>query len=228
MIRYLNLPQIKAYLNASNSPQRDWVECSSIVMTTLRSDRSPPSINLLPSLLEKVQITLFNGDKDLICNYLGLEYMVGNLTWNNHTGFTDPETFDWYVNGNISGEYKIQDNLTLIKVFGASHMVPVDVPEAALDLIFGELNLDRIGYMNLTSKPKVLKTDAPFVITDIGYQSLFIGLIITCGMVLLGYLLLTCYKRRRKFNRDEEIQWHELANIDDDEDLFSSPGDLFD
>jgi len=51
-------------------------------------DKSPPSVRLLPGLLEKIPIMLFSGDQDLVCNYLGAERMIEALEWNGATGFT--------------------------------------------------------------------------------------------------------------------------------------------
>lgn len=42
---------------------------------------------LLPSLLEKMPILLYNGDKDLMCAGVGIEAMIEDLEWNGATGF---------------------------------------------------------------------------------------------------------------------------------------------
>lgn len=45
------------------------------------------SVTLLPGLLEKIPILLFAGDKDFICNHLGIERLIEALEWNGSMGF---------------------------------------------------------------------------------------------------------------------------------------------
>lgn len=42
---------------------------------------------LILSYFRAMRRYLFSGDKDLICNYLGTEYLIGNMTWNGAQGF---------------------------------------------------------------------------------------------------------------------------------------------
>jgi hypothetical protein len=44
------------------------------------------SFNVLPGVLEKIPVLIFAGDQDLICNYVGLEAMIKDLTWNGAKG----------------------------------------------------------------------------------------------------------------------------------------------
>lgn len=48
--------------------------------------KSRPSVGLLSSLLEKVPILLYVGDRDLMCAYTGLETMISKLEWNGGVG----------------------------------------------------------------------------------------------------------------------------------------------
>jgi len=65
-----------------------WVECDSAVSSQLRLQTSFASVKYLPGILEKgVPILMFAGADDLICNYKGLERMIGNLEWAGDKGF---------------------------------------------------------------------------------------------------------------------------------------------
>ena len=44
------------------------------------------SIAVFPRVLSKIQVLIFVGDQDLICNYIGMENMIKGLTWNGQTG----------------------------------------------------------------------------------------------------------------------------------------------
>ena len=84
---YLQRDDIRKVFHASGSSE-SWSECRQAVWDNLHMDKSPPSVRLLPGLLEKIPIMLFNGDQDLVCNYLGAERMIEALEWNGATGFT--------------------------------------------------------------------------------------------------------------------------------------------
>ena len=47
---------------------------------------------------------------------------------------------DWHVDGKVAGELNSYDKLTFLQVEGASHMVPKDQPESALDMLKRFLN----------------------------------------------------------------------------------------
>jgi carboxypeptidase D len=43
-------------------------------------------VTVLPKVLEKIPVLIYAGDQDLICNYVGLEAMIKELSWNGATG----------------------------------------------------------------------------------------------------------------------------------------------
>lgn len=140
--KYLNTDQVRAALHVSpNSLQTNatppaWKECENKVSKNFNGQTSAPSVVLLPSLLQKVKVLLFNGDKDFLCNYIGTEYMIGNLSWNGAQGFdADTKTYRWLVNGSVAGQLKTSRNLTYLRVFNSSHMVPYDWPAASLSML---------------------------------------------------------------------------------------------
>jgi carboxypeptidase D len=50
---------------------------------------TPASINLLPGILESgVEVMLFAGDEDLICNYVGIERTIARMKWSGDQGLT--------------------------------------------------------------------------------------------------------------------------------------------
>lgn len=72
-------------LHATGKPE-NWVECQSQVGKEIRSHSSPSSITLLPSVIEQIPVLLFVGDKDYICNYIGIEKMIDAMTWSGEKG----------------------------------------------------------------------------------------------------------------------------------------------
>ena len=84
---YLQRDDVRAAFHATGSSE-SWTECRKDVSTNLDMHKSPPSVYLLPGLLEKIPIMLFHGDQDFVCNYLGVERMIEALEWNGETGFS--------------------------------------------------------------------------------------------------------------------------------------------
>ncbi|KAG0050764.1 Cell death protease [Gryganskiella cystojenkinii] len=138
---YLNREDVKKALNAVRAPD-PWRECSGRVSTALRFDDSVPAISLLPGLLEKTRILLFSGQQDLICNHIGTEYMISNMTWSGAQGFGNAPTVNWTVEDTPAGEWVQDRNLTYVLVYNSSHMVPYDVPLVALDMMNRFMGLD--------------------------------------------------------------------------------------
>ncbi|ORZ03599.1 Alpha/Beta hydrolase protein [Syncephalastrum racemosum] len=113
-----------------------WTECAGAVGSKLDRDSGSPSFDLLPGLLKEIPVLLFSGDKDLICNYLGTEYLIGNMTWNGAQGFgASTKKESWYIDDVEVGSYQEARNLTFVMISEGSHMVPYDKPAETRDMI---------------------------------------------------------------------------------------------
>ena len=65
-----------------------WVECDGKVGAELSMRDSPAAVAFLPDILERgVQVLLFAGAEDLICNYKGIERTIEHLQWGGGVGF---------------------------------------------------------------------------------------------------------------------------------------------
>ncbi|KAI9478008.1 MAG: pheromone-processing carboxypeptidase KEX1 [Benjaminiella poitrasii] len=133
--KYLRLKEVKAAIHAEKQIL-GWKECTSLVSTELHDDQSKPSYYLLPGILKEIPILLFSGEYDLICNYIGTEYLIGNMTWNGSRGFSKTTVReDWKIDNKIAGYYTQERNLTYVLIKDGSHMVPYDRPIETLDII---------------------------------------------------------------------------------------------
>ncbi|KAJ3102256.1 Cell death protease [Phlyctochytrium planicorne] len=92
---------------------------------------------LIPQAFQVNQVV---GDKDLICNVVGINWMVGNLTWNGAQGMQGAPILDWRVNGTPAGTYQTARNLTNVIMFNTSHMAAVDHPLESLDVFNRMIN----------------------------------------------------------------------------------------
>lgn len=149
---YLRRDDVIKALHINPDKHSGWQECSGQVSNTFTTRNSKPSIKLLPGLLEKLPIILFSGDKDLICNHIGTEHIIANLEWNGAKGMelspgvTAPRR-DWSFEGEPAGQYQTARNLTYIRFYNSSHMVPFDYPRRTRDMLdrFMGVNIASIG-----------------------------------------------------------------------------------
>lgn len=91
---------------------------------------------LAPLLDDGIPILIYNGDKDYICNWVGGLAWVSALQWTGKDSFQKAHNKLWYTTeGKAGGESKSFGPLTFLRVYDAGHMVPMDQPRAALDMI---------------------------------------------------------------------------------------------
>lgn len=113
--------------HGENEPTTYWNECNNRVQDVLTNQNSVSSEELLGDILGHIPVFLFNGDKDIICNYIGTEDFISELSWNDQKGFSDDsQRFNWVYNNSQVGTIQTERNLTYVRVFNASHMVYVD------------------------------------------------------------------------------------------------------
>ncbi|GME96423.1 unnamed protein product [[Candida] boidinii] len=134
-----------------------WSECSNIVGRKLKATRDDEAYKLLPNLLGQLPIVLFSGANDIICNSLSTEMLIDELKWNNQKGFTDEKIFsNWMYDGEFVGEITSESNLTYIKIFNSSHMVPFDLPDISrglFDIISNTYKFSNISDNNIIKTP---------------------------------------------------------------------------
>ena len=152
---YLRKPEVTEALHVDKAKHSGWVECSGAVSSNFNPVKSKASITILPGIIERVPVVLFSGDQDLICNHLGTEELIHNMTWNGATGFElSPGTWapkqDWTFEGEPAGTYQSARNLTYIVFYNSSHMVPFDYPRRSRDMLDRFIGVD-IG--NIGGKP---------------------------------------------------------------------------
>ena len=126
--------------NPTNSPHPTGGECDDGVNNALAGDNFLNSSKLLPNLIKNIKVLLYSGQFDMICNHLGTEKILATIEWNGKDRFLNSTRDVWEVNGRTGGYVKAHGNLQYLLVVGASHMVPLDQPDAALDMITRFLN----------------------------------------------------------------------------------------
>ena len=83
----------------------------------------------LPPMLDAgIEVMIYAGVEDLICNWLGNYRWVNSLPWTGSQAWAASELKPWMVDGSQAGEVRQASGLTFVKVAGAGHMVPMVSP----------------------------------------------------------------------------------------------------
>ncbi|KAJ2854860.1 Cell death protease [Coemansia erecta] len=202
---YLNRKDVQKALNVHPElAPKVWKECSSATNVALQSDTSPPSSKLLPGILDSVPVLFFVGQTDYLCNHIGIEWTIGNMTWAGSTGFSsEAKRSKWTVNDEAAGSVVSDRGLTYALVFNASHMVGVDKPREILDLFTAFTNASA---KNLKFSSSFRSLDTPTAAPPLtpvtppnGSMSValsrWIGIGFALFLVLLLALCLVCRKQ---------------------------------
>jgi len=143
---YLRRQDVIKALNISPDKKTGWAECNDQVNHAFSAANSKPSKTLLPDLLQHMPITLFSGDKDFICNHIGTENLIDNLEWNGDLGWSTNGVLspkrDWTFDGEPAGQWQTARNLTYVRFYESSHMVPFDYPKRAADMLTRVMGID--------------------------------------------------------------------------------------
>ena len=79
---------------------------------------------------------LYAGDVDYICNWLGNKKWALDLEWDGKTDFVAAEDKPWMLStGENMGRIRTHENFKFLQVYNAGHMVPMDQPQAASEML---------------------------------------------------------------------------------------------
>jgi len=130
---YLNEPSVRNQMNAGD---QEWVMCGTDAYFGLINDVEQSVANLLPDLLANYQVMNYNGNKDLICNYIGTNEWTSHINWPGQNTYSTAKNHTWIVGGKEAGYYKSGGNLTHTIIYNAGHMAPFDQPQNTQDLLY--------------------------------------------------------------------------------------------
>ncbi|KAL2328558.1 hypothetical protein Fmac_021985 [Flemingia macrophylla] len=134
--RLLNLQNVKSALGVANN--LEYVSCSTTVHYAMREDMIRNLEGGIPSLLEDgIKMLVYVGDKDLICNWLGNSRWIHAMEWSGQNAFGTSPTMKFVVDGTEAGFLKSYGPLTFLRIFDAGHLVPMDQPKVALEMLKG-------------------------------------------------------------------------------------------
>ncbi|KAJ3682751.1 hypothetical protein LUZ60_012978 [Juncus effusus] len=131
---FLNNDTVKEALGVAKN--RNFVSCNSIVYEALIADWMRNLETGIPALLEDdIKMLIYAGEYDLICNWLGNYRWVNSMDWSGNDTFAKMNMTSFTVDGEEAGLIKSYGPLSFLKVHDAGHMVPMDQPKAALEML---------------------------------------------------------------------------------------------
>lgn len=71
-----------------------------------------------------INVLVWAGDADWICNWLGNYEVANAVDFSGHAEFSTKDLAPYTVNGAEKGQFKTVNNFSFLKVYGAGHEVP--------------------------------------------------------------------------------------------------------
>ncbi|XP_020233548.1 serine carboxypeptidase-like [Cajanus cajan] len=133
MEKFLNQKSVRDSLGVGKI---HFVSCSTKVYTAMLVDWMRNLEVGIPALLEDgISLLVYAGEYDLICNWLGNSRWVNSMEWSGQKEFATSLEVPFVVDGSEAGLLKSYGPLSFLKVHDAGHMVPMDQPKAALEML---------------------------------------------------------------------------------------------
>jgi len=143
---FLNLPSTMDALHVNTEKVKEWKSCNTVVNAGFTSDwmKNYQQV-LIPMLEADIDVLIYAGDVDFVCNWMGNKAWTMDLPWSGKNDFVSAEDITWsYVESGddvAGGLVRTADaaegsgSLTFLQVYEAGHMVPMDKPQAALTML---------------------------------------------------------------------------------------------
>eukprot|EP01094_Clydonella_sp_ATCC50884_P009821 TRINITY_DN1935_c0_g1_i2.p1 TRINITY_DN1935_c0_g1~~TRINITY_DN1935_c0_g1_i2.p1 ORF type:complete len:463 (-),score=134.54 TRINITY_DN1935_c0_g1_i2:287-1648(-) len=138
---YLNSDDVQKALHVYDTNRRNWTTCATLPHLFLTADWFRSVASVIPPMLEDgIRFYVYAGDQDFVVNFLTVESWVLNLDWPHNADFFDARRKVWAVDGIIAGHIQSSNNLNMIVVANAGHMVPMDQSKHAFNMLSNVLN----------------------------------------------------------------------------------------
>ncbi|KAG2636902.1 hypothetical protein PVAP13_2NG492600 [Panicum virgatum] len=131
--KFLNKKSVRESLGVGDI---EFVSCSTSVYEAMLLDWMRNLEVGIPELLENdIKVLIYAGEYDLICNWLGNSRWVNSMEWSGKEAFVSSSDKPFTVDGKEAGVLKSHGPLSFLKVHDSGHMVPMDQPKAALEML---------------------------------------------------------------------------------------------
>ena len=138
--RYLNVRAVRRAIHVTHTAA--FLECTDPPYDALSSRDGVGVSAELAAVLDDprrtVRVLFFNGVRDLVCNHLRTETVLEKLAWAGANSYARSGKQVWYVGSSAAPAGYVKNaygQLTYLAVLDSGHMVPMDAPARALDMI---------------------------------------------------------------------------------------------
>merc|ERR1712050_78398 len=131
---YLNTKEVQQQLGVS----KKWGSCNMAVdlLFVSAGDWMINYHTLIPDMLaDGIKTLIYAGDVDYICNWLGDMKWTQAMEWPHKADFNAAPNNDYKLNGKTVAKVRSSNGFNFMQVFNAGHMVPMDQPEVALQMV---------------------------------------------------------------------------------------------
>eukprot|EP00475_Leptophrys_vorax_P039790 TRINITY_DN724_c0_g1_i1.p1 TRINITY_DN724_c0_g1~~TRINITY_DN724_c0_g1_i1.p1 ORF type:complete len:440 (+),score=121.76 TRINITY_DN724_c0_g1_i1:226-1545(+) len=123
-----------------NTSAASWTECNDLVHSKLENkDWFLNCAEYIPDMLEAgIRGLVYSGKEDWICNWYGGKEWVSVLPWSGQSSIASQISgtmSPWVLSGKTVGEFASSGPLTFLAIEAAGHMVPMDQPKVALEML---------------------------------------------------------------------------------------------
>ncbi|KAF7288073.1 hypothetical protein GWI33_000127 [Rhynchophorus ferrugineus] len=131
--KFLRLEEVRQALHVGSV---EFGSQSDLVYDYLWDDITVSVAPWISELLSYYRILIFNGQLDIVVGYALTANYLQKLNFSSVAEYKTADRYVWEVNDRVAGYVKTAGNLTEVLVRDASHMVPVEQPDAAYDLLY--------------------------------------------------------------------------------------------
>eukprot|EP00440_Ansanella_granifera_P039442 gb/GFBE01042789.1/.p1 GENE.gb/GFBE01042789.1/~~gb/GFBE01042789.1/.p1 ORF type:complete len:477 (+),score=151.22 gb/GFBE01042789.1/:1-1431(+) len=129
---FLNNEETQKQLGVS----KKWGSCNRVVNMAFQGDWMKNYQTQIPDMLAAgIQVLVYAGDVDYICNWLGNKKWTLAMDWPHKDDFNAAEDADYMVDGKAAGKLRKASGFHFMQVYQAGHMVPMDQPAVALQML---------------------------------------------------------------------------------------------
>lgn len=136
LLNLLQNDKVRRSVHVGGLPYND----GKIVALHLAYDMMQSVASDVSTLLSYYKIVFYNGQLDIVVAYPLTERFLRNLKFSSAEEYKNAPRVIWKVGKDIAGYVKKAGNLTEVLVRNAGHMVPMDQPKWAFDLITRVVN----------------------------------------------------------------------------------------
>ncbi|KEQ17663.1 hypothetical protein GZ78_08170 [Endozoicomonas numazuensis] len=134
--QYMNRDDVRTAINAVSVATKKWDDTNSWVADQFAAGEQNSKSKLFPPLFESMPVLIYSGDQDMCCNYFATVSWLQNIDWSGKEAFLATTQKDFYdVYDQAYQTVRSSDNLTMFTFPTAGHLVPMDQPKLAFDMM---------------------------------------------------------------------------------------------